>query len=241
MTQKLGILKTYAVYPYLKTLKNNNFLTGNTIVEEDNYGKITVSYRTENFRCVFSETSLISSEEKFEYKKRDTRFQTPSKTYTNFLTPIMSPYSTIPNVLPPFNLNKNEDIHIVNKIFTKIEYLMNETKLPENLIPQFIALTSTRIYEIKPANHTGTFTAPEYYHYIPLHIEGKFKLTPKHMAEYLHYTDNIDIIIKMMMIGVLPENIEEYEKLSEYNMPQEWVNTLYSHNIADHTQIKLTI
>ena len=240
MGKKLNIIKTYAISPYLKTLKNNNFLTNKTTIEEDNYNKITVSYMTEKFRCVFSETNLISSEEKLELKKRDTRFQTPSKTYTDFLLPIMSPYYTTSSVIPPFHSNKNEDINIVNKIFTKAEYFMKKFNIPTHLTPEFISLTSSRIYTVKHINHSNTFRPNEHYYYKPLHIEGKLRLTVKHISEYLHHTENIDTIINMMIQGVLPENIDEYEKLSQNNMPKEWVETLYSDNIKNHTQYETT-
>lgn len=231
-----------SVKPLTKWLTKNNI---NLRIDVDSYGKTYFTYETNNYRCVLAEVSIHKPEDKFGFNKRLTHFNNPYKLYTPFMENIIDPDNFYNQQQLFYNptLNSKEDLNVFKQIVSEALKVLKNSNLPETLLPQFLALSASRIYTVNKISQSNlyTYTKPlETYYYKHLDIEEQMRLTVEQVAEYLYKTTNVDIIIQMWELGLMPDQYETY--ITEYvDAPKEWLKLLYSDNIKDHTNIKETV
>lgn len=154
-----------------------------------------------------------------------------SRMYTPFLYPILNPSKN--EIIYDNDLTEpltyGQELVILEEIFTKAKYILNKAGLSERLLPQFLALSSSAIY----SKHVFDDDGESYFGEQRLPIEGQVKFTTVQIVKYLQETTDVDEIVDMWLLGVLPEQYKSFKE--DYaDVPMEWVKAVFEGGIKEH-------
>lgn len=217
----------YTVKPLIKWLKANGFANPNTVIIVDEFRNASLIYKTLNHRCQLLQTSSTTREDKFSLPKRSTLFTTPLYTYTNLLGSFPHPTETDTNLQ---TMTANSDIKYLKELKDAVINILETNNLPASLLPEFFALTASRIYE----KHSLTTPAPEDHYYKHKDIEMSLVLTIPQIVAYLKATTDVETILTMWELGLMPEHYDDYINIYQ-DVPKDWVKLLHKENIKDWT------
>lgn len=191
---------------------------------------VNIVYDTNKYKCLFLQLRPTQSLTPIPPDSFTTHFGVFTQLYTPFLYPILNPNSDekydMFAIIPEYSYGA--EFIVLDEIFTKARYLLSKGNLSETLLPQFLALTSSRIAK----KHNNDYQSVG-----RLAIEGKVNFTTVQIIKYLQQTSNVEEIISMWELGVLPEQYKSY--IEDYSdAPEEWVKVVFEGNIKKHWEPK---
>lgn len=198
-------------------------------VEKTNDELITVFFGTEKYRIVLLEIILPPKRSAQERINRNVptveqyKFTSPSNLYTPFLYPILGLDKKAQSISPVFSYGL--EIRKMKTILQRARYLLKKGEIPENRLPQFLALSSSDIFINEPTFKDVYMTR------LPIHGQARF--TTIQVLKYLKQTDDVDEIISLWTRGVMPDEYTTYKE-SFALAPEEWLVDLFSENIKDY-------
>lgn len=220
----------------LQLLADNRVL-GKTKPDRMSYEKMgtlyNIQYMTPKYRFLFFQMSPNRDlrEGVFGNDIYNVIFTAYSRMYTPFLYPILNPNKVevlYENDLS-LPLSYGMEIVILEEIMTKAKYILNKAGLSEKLLPQFLALSSSTIYAKQVFDEEGE----NYFGETRLSIEGQVKFTTVQVVKYLQETTDIDEIVDMWLLGVLPEQYKSFKE--DYaDVPMEWIKAVFEGGIKEH-------
>lgn len=190
---------------------------------------MNIIYSAGKYDCLFIQLRPTKSLTPIPVDSYTTQFGMFHTLYTPFLYPILNPLVddtiNVADFLPEYSYGA--ELIILEEVFTRGKYILKKANLSENLLPQFLALAASRVAKRKD-DSSGLWR---------LDIEGEVKFTTVQIVKYLQQTSDVEEIISMWELGVLPEQYQSYK--NDYaDAPEEWVKAVFEANIKAHWEPK---
>lgn len=220
----------------LQLLADNRVL-GKTKPNRMSYEKLgtlyNIQYMTPKYRFLFFQMSPSRQLHDGSYGNNvyNVIFPPYSRMYTPFLYPILNPNKdeNLYELDLTAPLSYGQEILALEEIITKAKYILDKAGLSEKLLPQFLALSSSSIYEKKVFDEEGE----NYFGETRLSIEGQVKFTTVQIVKYLQETNDVEDIVDMWLLGVLPEQYKSFKE--DYaDVPMEWIKAVFEGGIKEH-------
>jgi len=195
---------------------------------------IDIFYKAGSYHCSFLTIALPNTVSDRSVLKNSTdaiQFTNAADLYTPFLFPILK-FDVVKNTTPKKRrktfaspaivFSYGVERKILAEIFSKGKLLLARAGISESLLPQFLALTSSRITEDSGHGYPRALT-----------IQGKARFTTVQILKYLRHTDDVEEIIRMWHTGVLPDDYESFKDAFQ-DAPEEWIEAIFSENVKNY-------
>lgn len=220
-----------SVRDFLQFLANNKILSKSNperMFHEVREDLVNIKFDAGRYVCLFLQMRPTRSTTPIPVDSFTTYFGRFENLYTPFLYPILNPEKDAnydrSAITPMYAYGK--EYKVLEEVFIKGRYVLKKAGLSEDLLPKFLALTSSRIGR-KDENGIEQ----------RLEIEGQVKFTTVQVIKYLQLTTDVEEIIDMWNLGVLPEQYEAYKEYYSA-VPAEWVQAVFEKNVKFHWEPK---